>query len=213
MQVEIVNAGKAGQGRFTSQIPDLIYATGPISYGYQFGAGRRVLNAIVEKSWQAPQTLFSAEACTLALSDGELLGMELGFHGPDFYVFKSNLVALAPVLIDAGALTYEELAGLGERAQKASYLNAHLLDGVYYLFALAVREEYRGQGIGAQLLTDAIVRARAAGFKELQLDVLSDNPAVRFYRSMGLEVVVEIRSPELSRDHAFPSEYRMSIAL
>lgn len=213
MRVEIVNAGKAGLERFAPQISDLIYATGPISYGYQFGHDKRLLATIVERSWRTPQTLFSAEASTLALCDGELLGLELGFHGPDFYAFKSNLAALVPALIGAGTLTVEDALAVGVRAQKASYLNAHTLEGSYYLLALAVQEPHRGQGIGAQLLTAAIVRARAAGFQELQLDVLADNPAVQFYRSLGLEVVVEIRSHELSRDHAFPSEYRMSIAL
>lgn len=213
MAIEIVRPGETIIERFATLIPGMIYATGPVSYGYQFGRDGRALKLIVEASWRTPQTLFSANASALALEDGELLGLELGFHGPDFYTFKANLAALAPALINAGALTLEEAIGVGDRAQKASYLNAHVLDGVYYLFALTVFEQHRGRGIGAKLFSTALARAKAAGHRELQLDVLADNPAVQFYLAMGMEIVVEIRSPELSRDHAFPSEYRMTIVL
>ena len=65
----------------------------------------------------------------------------------------------------------------------------------------------------ARLLEDALNRARRAGFNELQLDVLADNPATQFYAAFGLRVVVETISPELSRDFGFPSELRMAISL
>ena len=213
MAIEIVRAGETNIERFAPLIPGLIHATGPVSYGYQFGRDGRALKLIVEASWRTPQTLFSAGASTLALEDGELLGLELGFHGPDFYTFKANVAALAPALINAETLTLEEAIGVGYRAQKASYLNAHVLEGAYYLFALAVFAQHRGRGIGAKLFSAALARAKSAGHKELQLDVLADNPAVEFYRAMGMEIVVEIRSPELSRDHSFPSEYRMALPL
>lgn len=51
------------------------------------------------------------------------------------------------------------------------------------------------------------------GYRELQLDVLAANPAVGFYQANGLRILAETRSPELSRDHAFPSEYRMAVTL
>ena len=99
------------------------------------------------------------------------------------------------------------------RARKASYLNAYIPDDVYYLHALAAFPRHRGKGLGKALLQAAIARARAQGFRELQLDVLADNPAVSFYQAMGLSIVSEIRSPELSRDHGFPPEYRMAVSL
>ncbi|HZZ34204.1 MAG TPA: GNAT family N-acetyltransferase, partial [Caulobacteraceae bacterium] len=116
-------------------------------------------------------------------------------------------------LIARGVIGFEELQGLATRADKASYLNAHVPDGVYYLHALSTPPEHRGKGAGKALLAAAIDRARAAGHAELQLDVLADNPAVGFYRAMGLNILAETRSPELSSDHGFPSELRMAIVL
>jgi ribosomal protein S18 acetylase RimI-like enzyme len=198
--------------RFAALIPGLIRATGPVSYDYQFGT-EGLLERLVAASWPTPDTLFCAACTTAATEGGELLGIELGFAGPNFYAFKTNLAALAPELIERGEATYDELVGLTLRAGKASYLNAHIPDDVYYLHALSAFPQHRGKGVGKALLQAALERARTAGYRELQLDVLADNPAVGFYQAMGLQVLAEIRSPELSRDHGFPSEYRMAVTL
>lgn len=198
---------------FAGRIAELIRATGPVSYDYQFGAGTGLLERLVAVSWATPDTLFAAASTTFATDGDQLLGLELGFEGPNFYAFKDNLVALAPDLIARGVIGFEELQGLAQRAGRASYLNAHVPEGVYYLHALSTLPEHRGKGVGKALLVTAIDRARAAGHTELQLDVLADNPAVGFYQAMGLRVLAETRSPELSRDHGFPSELRMAIGL
>lgn len=198
---------------FAARIPGLIRATGPVSYDYQFGPEGGLLDRMVVASWGVPDTLFAATCATAATEDGELLGLELGFEGPDFYRFKEGLVGLAGKLIEKGAVSLEELQGLAARAEIASFLNAHVPEGVYYLHALSVPDTHRGRGVGRRLLAGAVERARAAGYRELQLDVLADNPAVDFYRAHGLRVLAEIRSPELSRDHGFPSELRMGVSL
>lgn len=198
--------------RFAPLIAGLIRATGPVSYDYQFGTGG-LLERLVAASWTVPDTLFCAACTTAATAGDELLGIEIGFAGPNFDAFKTNLAELAPGLIERGEVTYDELVGLTIRARQASYLNAHVPDDVYYLHALSAFPQHRGKGVGKALLQAAIARARAAGYRELQLDVLADNPAVQFYRAMGLQVLAEIRSPALSRDHGFPSEYRMAVTL
>jgi ribosomal protein S18 acetylase RimI-like enzyme len=198
--------------RFAPLVAGLVRATGPVSYDYQFGTGG-LLERLVAASWTVPDTLFCAACTTAATAGDELLGIEIGLAGPNFDAFKKNLAALAPGLIARGEVTYDELVGLTVRAGKASYLNAHVPDDVYYLHALSAFPQHRGKGIGKALLQRAIGRARAAGYRELQLDVLAGNPAVQFYQAMGLQVLAEIRSPELSRDHGFPSEYRMAVTL
>lgn len=198
---------------FVSQIPDLAFATGPISYGYQFGADRLVFDALVQASWVTAETLFAASATRIALYGDELAGIQIGFKGSNFYPFKANLALVAAPLIASGQIPFELLAGVIERAEKASYLNPHVPDDTYYLHVLSVFERFRGKGIGVALFEDAKCRAKAAGFRELQLDVLADNPAVNFYLSQGLRVVVETSSPELTGNHNFPSELRMAIAL
>lgn len=211
--IDIVPALAKPTDPYVPLITELIRATGPVSYDYQFGGDGRLLNAVVTASWNTPETLFAAATSTLAMAGEELAGIEIGFAGPNFYSYKANLGHLAGPLLESGAVSYEDLAGLAGRAEKASYLNAHVPEGVYYLHALSVSPRFQGRGAGARLLKAALDRARKAGFGELQLDVLADNPAVQFYRSFGLRVVVETTSPELAADHGFPSELRMAIAL
>ena len=210
--IQLSKASPDDAARFAPLIPGLIRDTGPVSYGYQFGDGG-LLERMVAASWNTPDTLFAASATTVVTDGDELLGLELGFAGPNFYVFKDNLVSLARDLIVQGVVSFEELKGLAERAEQASYLNAHVPEDVYYLHALSTPERHRGKGIGRQLLRAAIARAKADGYRELQLDVLADNPAVGFYQANGLRILSETRSPDLSRDHGFPSEYRMAVAL
>jgi len=210
--LQLAPVGADQIARFAPLIPGLIRATGPVSYDYQFGVDGLLEQAVVA-SWTTPDTLFCA-ACTTAVTQGdELLGIELGFAGPNFYAFKVNLAALAPTLMAQGKASYEQFAGLAARAETASYLNAHVPDDVYYLHALSTPPQHRGKGVGRDLLKAAIGRAKAAGYRELQLDVLADNPAIGFYQAMGLRILAELRSPELSRDHGFPSEYRMAVTL
>lgn len=210
--VQAVTLSESEAKRFAPLIAQLVRATGPVSYDYQFGTDG-LLERLVAASWSCPETLFCAACTTAVVEAGDLMGIELGFAGPNFYVFKENLAALAQDLMARGEASYDELAGLMVRAGKASYLNAHVPDDVYYLHALAAFPQHRGKGLGKALLQAAITRAREQGFRELQLDVLADNPAVSFYQAMGLSILAEIRSPELSRDHGFPSEYRMAVSL
>ena len=92
----------------------------------------------------------------------------------------------------------------------ASYLNAAIPSSVYYIHALAVKESQRGKGIGAKLLQHAIDKAKQAGLRALHLDVLSDNPAVVFYRSLGFDCLVETTAP-VPLQHGVPMEMRMAI--
>ncbi len=209
---EIVAVDAALAARFAERIPALVRATGPVSYDYQFGTRPGLFDDFVGGSWRTPDTLFSHSVARLALADDELGGLEIGFDGPDFYRLRDALAQVSARLVESGRATVAELRELAVRSAKASYLNAHIPRRVYYVHALSVPERFRGRGFGARLLEHAIARARASGHRALQLDVLADNPAVRFYLSMGLTVLAETRSPELSREHGFPSELRMEIA-
>jgi ribosomal protein S18 acetylase RimI-like enzyme len=209
---EIAAARAEHVEKFAPLLPDLVRATGPLSYDYQFGKRPGFFDDFIAASWRTPDTLFGHDVARVALSSGELAGIEIGFDGPDFYRRRDALAQVSAVLIATGRATLPELRALASRSEKASYLNAYIPDGVYYVLALSVRERQRGRGVGARLLLHAIERARGAGHRALQLDVLADNPAVRFYQAMGLDVLAETRSPELSDEHGFPSELRMGIA-
>lgn len=61
--------------------------------------------------------------------------------------------------------------------------------GSYYVDILAVHPDHQRHGLGAALLTGAFCRFAAAGLREAQLDVSSDNPrALGLYERAGMSV-------------------------
>jgi ribosomal protein S18 acetylase RimI-like enzyme len=198
---------------FAPYLPALVQGTGPVSYSYQFGSDGLLLAHLVQASWRTPGTLFAAATSLVAVDDGQPAGIAIAFDGPDFYRFKAALGALGRELVASGQISADDLKGLAHRAGIASYLNPHISSGSFYLHVLSIRPELRGRGLGARLLERTVARARAARCSELQLDVLSDNPAVQFYEAQGLRILVETKSPFLSREYGFPSELRMAMAI
>ncbi|HBM87139.1 MAG: GNAT family N-acetyltransferase [Parvibaculaceae bacterium] len=211
--MKITNPDKPTAQTFADQYPDLVHQTGAATYNYLFGPDRVLFDAFMKQSWVAPQNLFSHSETTIIADGSTLLGIELGYGGSDWYKFHSSGGAVIGKLFEEGRLDEESLVALGERSNLISYMNPHIPDHAYYITALSVAASARGTGLGAKLLTNAIERARKEGYKELHLDVFSDNPAVKFYQSMGLTCMSETIAPIPCRAHNTPMEMRMVIAL
>ena len=192
-------------------IPELVWATGPVSYEYQFG-DRAMFDAAVLSSWHRAGTLFAADATSLAIEDGALLGIEIGMRGSEFRERQHALASVWRDLIEAGQIERDDFHGLLERAGHASWLNPVIDSDTYYIHAISVKPEYRGKRVGYHLIQNAMRSARAQGYSRFQLDVLSDNPAVEFYRAVGLEVLAETKAPKPSA-FGVPPEYRMGMDL
>ena len=209
--VTIVAADAALAEQYADEIAELVHATGPVSYDYHFPE-RSVFDALVRRSWLTDGTLFAADATRLAMDGDVLLGIEIGFEGPEF---RQRTSALAPIwgdMIEAGEVNEAQIGVVLEHSGHASWLNPIVHAGVQYVHALSVKPEARGKRVGMRLLSNAMQLGLAAGHSELQLDVLSDNPAVNFYQSMGLELIVESRAPK-PQEHGVPPEWRMGMQL
>lgn len=207
--MQLVQASESHVLPYASQVAELFWSTGPVSYGYQLG-GRDMMDALVAASWPLPGTLFGYDGATLALEDGELVGIEVGFVDPGFEMRVAALSALWPGLLETGAVDLEGMDGIIRRVAQCAWLNPTIPADVYYLHAVAVSDQHRGKGCGGLLMRNALARARRAGASGLHLDVLSDNPAVDFYRAFGLECVVESTAP-LPLAAGVPTEYRMEL--
>lgn len=197
--------------RYKSEIAELVWSTGPVSYEYQFGS-RDFFNRDVEASWPMAGTLFGWDGSHLALDGEELAGILVSFPGPEFNERKIAMAGASGVMLENGLAEESEILGLIERAEHARWLNPELRPSTYYIHAVAVKPEYRGRQVGVRL----IKHARELGLKldcaTLELDVLSDNPAVAFYRSQELTVLAETTAPKPSA-FGIPPELRMGMML
>jgi len=66
----------------------------------------------------------------------------------------------------------------------------HLDDNTPEL-AISVLPEYRGQGIGAMMMTRLFALLQEKGYQKTSLSVQKNNPAVRFYQRLGYQTTGE----------------------
>jgi ribosomal protein S18 acetylase RimI-like enzyme len=199
-----------GSPLHVARIAELVWSTGAVSYDYIFGARAR-FERFVGRSWETPDSYFGHTEAVVAIQDGDVVGLEIGFDGARNYRTRANLDRVATALVTESALDAADLVDVFARADKASYLNPFVPEHAYYVLALAVVPPMRGTGVGARLLRHAMDRGRRLGCRELHLDVLSDNPAVGFYRAHGLATMAETIAPEPCRQHGVPMEMRMVV--
>ena len=58
-------------------------------------------------------------------------------------------------------------------------------------FAISLLKEYRGNGIGTELMRRMLVELKSCNYKKASLAVQKQNYAVRMYKNVGFETVDE----------------------
>ena len=89
---------------------------------------------------------------------------------------------------DLGAVAEQDGKPVGMAWTRIIPAYGHI-DGKTPELAVSVLPEYRGQGIGAMLMAHLFDLLRAAGYSQTSLAVQKENPACRFYRRLGYELV------------------------
>jgi ribosomal protein S18 acetylase RimI-like enzyme len=59
-------------------------------------------------------------------------------------------------------------------------------------FAISLYPEYRGRGIGTNLMREMLEMLRSKGYKQTSLAVQKENYAVKMYKAVGFEIVEEL---------------------
>jgi ribosomal protein S18 acetylase RimI-like enzyme len=133
------------------------------------------------------------------------LERDLGEEGePAFKAFAGEPLF---AVYDAAFSRNADYVARGEDAWTQRHLHAHNLDpetsrvepgkgfalvrrwedGVAYVELLAVHPDHAGQGLGGALLTAVFAAAKANGYRQVVLNVASDNPnALRLYTRVGM---------------------------
>ena len=94
---------------------------------------------------------------------------------------------LALVLDDNGELVGAIWARqFSEQEQGYGFINTSTPE-----LGMAIREPFRGQGLGTRMLADILERLRRNGVEQVSLSVDKRNPAFRLYDRCGFEIVAE----------------------
>lgn len=124
----------------------------------------------------------SLEHITIAELNGRSVGMLSGMSAEEttdpFFAFRKAAGIRFIRFLFFGILGYPLFESMSKHSP-----------GEWYIQALAVRPEARGQGVGSRLLSLAAQKAGARGCGRITLDVSDDNPGgIRLYSRFGFTV-------------------------
>lgn len=161
---------------------DLETATGQMFSLMLGGRWEQILTRVVS----TPGHAWSLENARIAENDGKPLGVILSS--------PSDLPAPDDTLGLPWGWVRLRLTVVGLACQPFLSFMARHGASEWYITAISVKSEARGQGVGSALMGDAVERARAAGMTSVTLDVDEKNSgARRLYEREGF--VVQSTSP------------------
>lgn len=131
------------------------------------------------KRYSNETSLFSYKNCLLAERDGEVIGMMLTFPIAE---------------VEGGDTASQEMASelTSNVSDEPDVLAPYNLEspGTWYICALALFPEFRGEGVGTEFLAIAHQQAAERGFSELSLLCFEQNTrALNLYLRNGFKVI------------------------
>ena len=144
--------------------------------------GRRVAD-IVATAYTQPNNAYSHQNVTFVERDEVIVGMVSGYTAEQHRRFSEQ-----PLKLAAGYRALRMVRVAMCCAPFRRFLDT-LADGDFYVQAIAIDKELRGEGIGSTLIDSIEDRARATGSARLSLDVAVKNEgARRLYERRGMTV-------------------------
>ena len=186
-----------------SRINDLAVSTAPEIWHWAFQGDGEALDRCFSAWWASDDSMYSYRLGRVIYEGDDAVALELGYTRREKMEKAEATVAIASDILEP-ARHEHLLSAFGW----FDYLCPPIPEQAYYVQWLATDPHARRRGLGRRLLTEAFERSRSLGVKEVQLDVKSTNPAVKFYQHLGMEILSECRVPFLEQ-HDIPSHYRM----
>lgn len=153
---------------------------------------------------------FSHKFARVATIDGKVVGISLGYGAGE--LAKESFRGSAGLLFNSPPVLWWHLIRRVSSVV-ADYVKPPA-SGSFYLNNLAVEANYRGHGIGRDLLRETCSRARESGYQQVELDVASDNAgAVRLYEACMFKQISRSGTREYSQKYSLPPLLRMRMDL
>ena len=68
-------------------------------------------------------------------------------------------------------------------------------------FAISLYKEYRGQGIGTEMMRKMLLVLKDCGYEQVSLSVQKENYAVKMYQKVGFEIIDENKEEYIMINH------------
>ncbi len=161
---------------------------------------------IIKKLFKKERGYFSYVFSTVLLSDGDVVGVQLGYDLEQLE--KQKLIGGVHLFLCSPMAKWWHIL-----KDVSSVLDEYVPDpskGSYYINNIAVSSDYRGEGLGTTLLKNILDRAQCRGYRSVELDVTAVNEgAIRFYEKHGFVAVSRSGDMDLYKKHGLPPLLRM----
>lgn len=132
----------------------------------------------VRQSCADPKSMYSCNKALIAEEDGKPIGCIISYRGDDYlpireYTWSRLWNGVDPDIIRKSAIeTYP---------------------GEYYLDSLAIEPQYRGNGLGKELMCAAMKYGESLGYRKFALLVAVEKPRLKhYYASIGFKDAGEV---------------------
>lgn len=182
----------------------LFYDTHPMLFDDLFGTDRALIDSLCATKWESPDTIDSHALAHGAYVDDVLIGVEIGGTNKEAAAREAHDDEVAKEFLGD-----EKFDHMSTRWQHAwQYCFPKFGADTYYVGTLSVSPDWHGKGVGRLLMQAAFDRARADGFRDVQLDLYDTNLAFHFYQAVGMDVLARVETPQLAA-LGFPNHIRM----
>jgi ribosomal protein S18 acetylase RimI-like enzyme len=149
---------------------------------FRFMLGRQAAS-IIAKAYTKPGHSYSFQNVTFAEHNNHIVGMALGFTAEQHRQFSDRPLKEAAGFHNLRMTAVKILCAPLMRILKT------IGDSDFYVLAIAIDKELRGEGVGSALMDSTEERARASSSTRLSLDVSAKNEgARRLYERRGMTV-------------------------
>jgi ribosomal protein S18 acetylase RimI-like enzyme len=182
----------------------MLWDTDPELFALAFRSDRKAWRHVFEAEWTAEAGLHTRRRASLAIGDGQELGIVICFPGADA---AANFTA--SVERESSNLPPDRAQHLRHAFELMGWLFPPVPDSVLYVMNLVVAQEARGLGVGRMLMRKAEETARQLRLDGVHLDAVTHAPAFEFYRRIGYQPLVETRLCQLPEGYPLGSHSRM----
>lgn len=191
----------------TQAVP-LIYSAGPEGFEFVFTQGRKRALDYLHYAFADGAGMFGHRNHTVVEVDGQVVGIGAFYSGIEYQ--KLSQGTLRQIL----RFYHLSCPGILRRAMQTTRWMPPPGRRTLYVANLGVSPDFRGRGVGAQLLHEQMQRARGHQKAKLALDVAANNPrAQRLYEKLGLRVVRESDFEAVRNGVFLPRSRRMELML
>jgi ribosomal protein S18 acetylase RimI-like enzyme len=167
-----------------ASVVELIYSAAPDAYRFLYAIKGADARDYIRYEFQRDTGFLGAAAHTVAVADGEVVGIGSFYTQPEYQLLSSQQAK--NFIARFGWWEFLRMMPRGLRIQRGV---SKPTDGQLYVANLGVKSELRSKGIGRALIECAAQRARTQGLAALVLNVSAQNPrAENLYQRLGFAV-------------------------